>query len=118
MDQLRLFPKEAPHTKLRFMAARPGLGMCMNKQPPQTCVPPIGNLPYRSVPIGIGTYGGPAEEQQAGPKPSFADPAVRSARLRSATCRCSLIAEFYLVDGGLRHRLPGFSSLGRLGVLP
>jgi hypothetical protein len=29
-----------------------------------------------------------------------------------------LIAEFYLVDRGLRHRLPGFSSLGRLGVLP
>jgi hypothetical protein len=31
--------------------------------------------------------------------------------------RC-LIAEFYLVGRGLRHRLPGFSSLGRLGVLP
>ena len=28
-----------------------------------------------------------------------------------------LIAEFYLVDRGLRHRLPGFSSLGRLVVL-
>ena len=25
---------------------------------------------------------------------------------------------FDLVDRGLRHRLPGFSSLGRLGVLP
>ena len=25
----------------------------------------------------------------------------------------SLIAEFYLVDRGLRHRLPGFSSLNR-----
>ena len=24
-----------------------------------------------------------------------------------------LIAEFYLVDRGLRHRLPGFSSLNR-----
>jgi hypothetical protein len=29
-----------------------------------------------------------------------------------------LIAEFYLVDRGLRHRLPGFSSMGRLVVLP
>jgi hypothetical protein len=29
-----------------------------------------------------------------------------------------LIAEFYLVDRGLRHRLPGFSSLGRLVILP
>ena len=29
-----------------------------------------------------------------------------------------LVAEFYLVDRGLRHRLPGFSSLGRLDVLP
>jgi len=29
-----------------------------------------------------------------------------------------LIAEFYLLGRGLRHRLPGFSSLGRLGVLP
>ena len=28
-----------------------------------------------------------------------------------------LIAEFYLVDRGLRHRLPGFSSLGRLVIL-
>jgi hypothetical protein len=28
-----------------------------------------------------------------------------------------LIAEFYLVDRGLRHRLPGFSSMGRLVVL-
>jgi hypothetical protein len=28
-----------------------------------------------------------------------------------------LIAGFYLVDRGLRHRLPGFSSLGRLVVL-
>jgi hypothetical protein len=27
-----------------------------------------------------------------------------------------LIAEFYLVDRGLRHRLPGFSSMGRLIV--
>ena len=27
---------------------------------------------------------------------------------------CELIAEFYLVDRGLRHRLPGFSSMGRL----
>ena len=32
--------------------------------------------------------------------------------------RGSLIAEFYLVDRGLRHRLPGFSSLGRLVILP
>ena len=31
---------------------------------------------------------------------------------------CSLIAEFYLVDRGLRHRLPGFSSMGRLVILP
>jgi hypothetical protein len=30
----------------------------------------------------------------------------------------SLIAEFYLVDRGLRHRLPGFSSMGRLVILP
>jgi hypothetical protein len=29
-----------------------------------------------------------------------------------------LIAEFYLVDRGLRHRLPGFSSLGHLVILP
>ena len=29
-----------------------------------------------------------------------------------------LIAEFYLVDRGLRHRLPGFSSMGRLVILP
>jgi hypothetical protein len=29
------------------------------------------------------------------------------------TRRGSLIAEFYLVDRGLRHRLPGFSSLDR-----
>ena len=29
----------------------------------------------------------------------------------------SLIAEFYLVDRGLRHRLLGFSSLGRLRVV-
>ena len=29
-----------------------------------------------------------------------------------------MTAEFYLVDRGLRHRLLGFSSLGRLGVLP
>ena len=28
-----------------------------------------------------------------------------------------LIAEFYLVDRGLRHRLPGFSSMGRLVIL-
>jgi hypothetical protein len=28
-----------------------------------------------------------------------------------------LIAEFYLVERGLRHRLPGFSSLDRLVVL-
>jgi hypothetical protein len=28
-----------------------------------------------------------------------------------------LIAEFYLVDRGLRHRLPGFSSLNRLSSL-
>ena len=28
-----------------------------------------------------------------------------------------LIAEFYLVDRGLRHRLPGFSSLDRPVVL-
>jgi hypothetical protein len=27
--------------------------------------------------------------------------------------RAALIAEFYLVDRGLRHRLPGFSSMGR-----
>ena len=32
--------------------------------------------------------------------------------------RSSLIAEFYLVDRGLRHRLPGFSSMGRLVILP
>jgi hypothetical protein len=32
--------------------------------------------------------------------------------------KSSLIAEFYLVDRGLRHRLPGFSSLGRLVILP
>ena len=32
-------------------------------------------------------------------------------------CRV-LIAEFYLVDRGLRHRLPGFSSMGRLVILP
>jgi hypothetical protein len=30
----------------------------------------------------------------------------------------SLIAEFYLVDRGLRHRLPGFSSLNRRLSLP
>ena len=30
----------------------------------------------------------------------------------------ALIAEFYLVDRGLRHRLPGFSSMGRLVILP
>ena len=30
----------------------------------------------------------------------------------------NLIAEFYLVDRGLRHRLPGFSSMGRLVILP
>ena len=29
-----------------------------------------------------------------------------------------LIAEFYLVDRGLRHRLPGFPSMGRLVILP
>ena len=29
-----------------------------------------------------------------------------------------LIANFYSVDRGLRHRLPGFSSLGRLVILP
>jgi hypothetical protein len=29
------------------------------------------NLPYSSVPISIGTYGGPTEEQQAGPKPEI-----------------------------------------------
>ena len=29
-----------------------------------------------------------------------------------------LSAEFYLVDRGLRHRLPGFSSMGRLVILP
>jgi hypothetical protein len=28
------------------------------------------------------------------------------------------IAEFYFVDRGLRHRLPGFSSFGRLVILP
>jgi hypothetical protein len=28
-----------------------------------------------------------------------------------------LIAGLYIVDRGLRHRLPGFSSLGRLDVL-
>ena len=32
--------------------------------------------------------------------------------------RVNLIAEFYLVDRGLRHRLPGFSSMGRLVILP
>ena len=32
--------------------------------------------------------------------------------------REGLIAEFYLVDRGLRHQLPGFSSLGRLVILP
>ena len=43
--------------------------------------------------------------------------------LSSAICKhmrinnTPLIAEFYLVDRGLRHRLPGFSSLGRLVVL-
>jgi hypothetical protein len=26
---------------------------------------------YRCVPIGIGTYGGPTEEQQASPKPEI-----------------------------------------------
>ena len=31
----------------------------------------------------------------------------------SETERGCLIAEFYLVDRGLRHRLPGFSSLNR-----
>ena len=35
-----------------------------------------------------------------------------------AAMRPTLIAEFYLVDRGLRHRLPGFSSLGRLVILP
>ena len=34
-----------------------------------------------------------------------------------ATFSYYLIAEFYLVDRGLRHRLPGFSSLDRLVVL-
>jgi hypothetical protein len=29
-----------------------------------------------------------------------------------------LIAGFYLVDRGLRHRLPEFSSMGRLVILP
>ena len=29
-----------------------------------------------------------------------------------------LIAGFYLVDRGLRHRLPGFSSMGLLVILP
>jgi hypothetical protein len=29
-----------------------------------------------------------------------------------------LIAEFYLVDRGLRHRLPRFSNLDRLVILP
>jgi hypothetical protein len=31
-----------------------------------------------------------------------------------STLPSTLIAEFYLVDRGLRHRLPGFSSMGRL----
>jgi hypothetical protein len=31
---------------------------------------------------------------------------------------CYLPRATYLVDRGLRHRLPEFSSLGRLGVLP
>jgi hypothetical protein len=31
-----------------------------------------------------------------------------------STAILNLIAEFYLVDRGLRHRVPGFSSMGRL----
>jgi hypothetical protein len=31
-------------------------------------------------------------------------------------CWLLMIAEFYLVDRGLRHRLPGFSSMGRLVI--
>ena len=40
-----------------------------------------------------------------------------ASKKRGASLAGDLIAEFYLVDRGLRHRLPGFSSLDRPVVL-
>ena len=54
-------------------------------------------------------------------KPCVRGKMSENAMRRSKATACMyyyLIAEFYLVDRGLRHRLPGFSSMGRLVILP
>jgi hypothetical protein len=43
---------------------------------------------------------------------------IKSATISKVGQKGVLIAEFYLVDRGLRHRLPGSSSLVRLVILP
>ena len=43
---------------------------------------------------------------------------IHRKRINQCVYFAGLIAEFYLVDRGLRHRLPGFSSMGRLVILP
>jgi hypothetical protein len=53
-------------------------------------------------------------------QPSPAGVGVASSQVKNLELGAwsSLIAEFYLVDRGLRHWLPGFSSMGRLVILP
>ena len=69
--QLCVFAQRDGSSSLRSPSKpRARWGLFRSNQPRRpVCSTLKGN--YRSVPIGIGTYGGPTEEQQAGPKPEI-----------------------------------------------